>query len=127
MSNHGHNDDDASKVIHIFERHRRGEHLHFPIEEGGELIVSPDGFNYVSFREDNPLPSSPTHPQAEAGYLEVAHARHYIFKFIEPHKDYQRIDNYYVPGDKLHEFIQSISRRPGQLIEIKPFIPDFIG
>ncbi|MEB3286068.1 MAG: hypothetical protein VKJ04_01055 [Vampirovibrionales bacterium] len=118
---------DASKVISIFQRHKRGEHLHFPVEGGGELIVSPDGFNYVSFWKEKTLSVCSSHPQADPDYLEIAHAKHYLFTFVEAHKEGARVDNYYVPGDRLEEFAKSVETRPGQLIEIKPFIPDSVG
>lgn len=114
---------DTSKVISIFQRHRRGDTLHFPVEEGGELIISPDGFNYVSFRQEKPAGDHAGDILAQE-YLEVAHCRHYIFSFLENHKEFVRVDNYYVSGDKLTEFLKGLSKRPGKLIEIKPFIPD---
>lgn len=114
-------DEISSKVINIFQRHRRGEHLHFEVEEGGELIISPDGFNYVSLKQDRN-----GHGHDEKTLREIAEAKHYIVKMIEAHHDTGavRLNNYYVPGGRLAEFMLSLPHRPGKILEIKPFIPD---
>lgn len=118
---------DTNNVISIFQRHRRGEPVHLPGELQGEMVQSPDGFNYISTREDLPELSSQNHPQAELSHLEIAGKKHYVFKFLEQHKEFQRLDSYYVPGDQLTDFIPTIHCRPGQLIEIQQFIPDTLG
>jgi hypothetical protein len=112
--------DISSKVINIFQRHRRGEHLHFDIEEGGELIISPDGFNYVSLKQESDGLNT------EENLLDVASKKSYIFKMMEMHHDSHtvRLNNYYVPGSRLEEFLSSLPTRPGKLLEIKQFIPD---
>lgn len=113
-------DDLSSKVINIFQKHRRGEHFHFEVEEGGEMVISPDGFNYVSIKHDsNGL-------NDESSLLEVAGAKHYVVKMMEIHHDSGtvRLNNYFVPGNRLTEFMLSLGQRPGQLLEIKQFIPD---
>lgn len=113
-------DDISSKVINIFQRHRRGEHFHFDMEEGGELVISPDGFNYVSIKHDHPASSE------EGSLWEVAGMRHYIIKMMEAHHEGNsiRLNNYYIPGERLEEFLLSLPQRPGKILEIKQFIPD---
>lgn len=113
-------DDISSKVINIFQRHRQGDSLHFEVEEGGELVISPDGFNYVSLRQDSNGHNS------EKNLQEVAGSRHYIVKMIEMHNDGHtvRLNNYYIPGERLEEFMLNLANRPGRLLEIKQFIPD---
>lgn len=113
-------DDISNKVINIFQRHRRGEHFHFEVEEGGEMVISPDGFNYVTIKHDsNGL-------NGEESLLEVAAAKQYVAKMMEIHHENGtvRLNNYIVPGDRLSEFMLSLAQRPGQLLEIKQFIPD---
>lgn len=114
------NDDISSKVINIFQKHRRGDHFHFDIEDGGELIISPDGFNYVSLKQDSDGLNN------EENLLDVAARKYYIFKIMEMHHETKtvRLNNYYVPGSRLEEFIRSLSTRPGKILEIKQFIPD---
>lgn len=116
-------EDISNKVINIFQRHRRGEHFHFDVEEGGELIISPDGFNYVSLKQEG------VGAQEEESHFEIATKKHYIFKMVESHRDSQtlRMNNYYVPGDRLEEFLLSLTQRPGKILEIKQFIPDISG
>lgn len=105
-----------NKVISLFQRHRRGEHFHFTVDEGGEMVISPDGFNYVTFRQDD------AH-QTEM-LKEVAKTRHYIVKMLEEHRDTARLNNYHIPGELLDEFLKSLSQRPGRILEIKQFLPD---
>lgn len=112
-------DEISNKVINIFQRHRRGDSLHFEVEEGGELIISPDGFNYVSLKQDRHGEDSP--------YVDIAAMKHYIIKMMEVHEHSIRLNNYYVPGDRLQEFLSTLSSRPGKVLEIKQFIPDHIG
>ena len=131
MVDHG-QDDTPGNVVSLFEHQhpKRAEQASFLKQAGddaGELVVTPDDFNYVSKREDNPLPQSAAHPAVEPGYLDTTHKKHYLFKFLEHHKDHCRVDTYHVPGDRLLEFIESIPRRPGRLIEIQQFIPDDVG
>jgi hypothetical protein len=113
-------DEISNKVINIFQRHRRGDHFHFDIEEGGELIISPDGFNYVSLKQESDGLNN------EENLLDVAAKKYYIFKMMEMHHDSNtvRLNNYYVPGSRLEEFIHSLCNRPGKILEIKQFIPD---
>ncbi len=115
--------DDISNVINIFQRHRRGEHLHFEVEEGGEIIISPDGFNYVSIKQDG----NGNHDETTLN--EIAKKKHYIFKMMEVHNEGHtvRLNNYYVPGDRLEEFLLSLPHRPGSILEIKQFIPDHMA
>ncbi len=114
--------DDISNVIHIFQRHRRGDHLHFEVEEGGELIISPDGFNYVSLRQERDQLNDHNDEKAQ---VEMAGHKHYIVKMLEPHQDGSiRLNNYDVPGKRLEEFLLSLPNRPGKILEIKQFIPD---
>ncbi|WP_303674960.1 hypothetical protein [Vampirovibrio chlorellavorus] len=113
-------DDLSNKVISIFQKYRRGEHFHFEVEEGGEMVISPDGFNYVSIKHDsNGL-------NEETSLLEVGDAKHYVIKMMEVHHDSHtvRLNNYFVPGNRLEEFMLSLAQRPGKLLEIKQFIPD---
>ncbi len=112
-------DEISNKVINIFQRHRRGDNLHFEVEEGGELVISPDGFNYVSIRQDRSA--------EEIAAQEVAAKKHYIIKMMESHDHAVRLNNYYVPGERLEEFLLSLASRPGHVLEIKQFIPDHIG
>ena len=116
-------DDISSKVINIFQRHRRGESLHFEVEEGGELIISPDGFNYVSMKQDR------NGQHDEKLMVELAAKKHYIIKMMEVHSDAGmiRLNNYYIPGERLHEFMNTLAHRPGNILEIKQFIPDVMG
>ena len=113
--------DDSNKVISIFQRHRRGEEFHFEVEEGGELIISPDGFNYFSAKQDC------DGAEEERALLELADAKHYIVKMIESHESAMRTNNYYVPGGRLQEFLLSLPNRPGKIVEIKQFIPDHMA
>ena len=113
-------DELSHKVINIFQRHRRGEHFHFEVEEGGEMIISPDGFNYVSIKHGS------HGVNGEESLVEVAAVKHYIAKMMEVHPDSDtvRLNNYCIPGDRLQEFMLSLPQRPGKLLEIKQFIPD---
>ncbi|HEY9687716.1 MAG TPA: hypothetical protein V6C52_12140 [Coleofasciculaceae cyanobacterium] len=117
-------DDISNKVINIFQRHRRGETFHFEVEEGGELIISPDGFNYVSLKQD--VNGQINGNNGERVQMEVAEVKHYIVKMMEVHHEGQsiRLNNYYIPGERLEEFMLSLANRPGRLLEIKQFIPD---
>ncbi|WP_373530978.1 hypothetical protein [Vampirovibrio sp.] len=113
-------DEISNKVISIFQKHRRGDHFHFEVEEGGEMIISHDGFNYVSIKHDsNGL-------NDEDSLNEVGEAKHYVVKMMELHHDSGnvRLNNYFVPGKRIEEFMLSLSQRPGKLLEIKQFIPD---
>lgn len=113
-------DELSHKVISIFQKHRRGENFHFEVEEGGEMVISPDGFNYVSIKHDNQGLNDETSLQ------EVGNAKHYVVKMMEVHHDGNtvRLNNYFVPGNRLEEFMLSLSQRPGTLLEVKQFIPD---
>ena len=113
-------DSNDHKVVSIFQRHKRGEHFHIPVEEGGELIISPDGINYVSFRSDK----GETH-MSEADLLEVSSKKHYIIKMLESHKNGDfRLDHYYVDAQQLETFISTLESRPGKLLGIDPFFPE---
>lgn len=108
------------KVVNIFERHRRGEHFHFEVEDGGELIISPDGFHYVSFKSEYPQ----GHQQIDE-LTDLADKKHYIIKILESHRDGgSRLNNYYVPGERLDEFLSSLSNRPGKILEIERVFPE---
>lgn len=111
-----------NKVINIFQRHKKGDHFFFPVEEGGEMVISPDGFNYVTLKQ----PKGNGNGELDA-MVEIAERKHYIVKFVEDHKDSLRIDSFHVPGGRLEEFLSSLEKRPGKLVEIKPFYPDQIG
>jgi len=116
--------DDHNKIVSLFERHKRGEHFHFNLnensgEDGGEMIISPDGFHYVSFKFGPDVAAK--HEEDE---MEMSQARSYVFKMLEHHKDTVRVNHYYVPGERLDEFLQSLFTRPGKLLEIKPYIAD---
>jgi hypothetical protein len=117
------NDDISHKVISIFQRHRQGEQIHLPADEGGELIISPDGFNYVSLKQEQGGFSD------EENLKDVAAAKHYIIKMMEAHPDSHtvRLNNYDVPGERLEEFLLSLPQRPGKILEIKQFIPDHMA
>lgn len=111
----------AEKVVSIFQRQLRGDHAHAG-EVGGEMVLSPDGFPYVSIRYEG------EHAQTEEVSLwDIAHRRHYVIKLIESHKDALRLNTYHVAGHRLHEFLTTLDKRPGTLLEIKPFLPDTIG
>jgi hypothetical protein len=107
------------KVINIFQRHRRGEHFHFEVEEGGELIISPDGFNYVSFKTAHVYDSD-----SDEALQELANKKHYLVKILEHHREASRVNNYYVPGERLEEFLLSLPHRPGKILEIQQVIPN---
>ncbi len=113
-------DDLSNKVISIFQRHRRGDHFHFEVEEGGEMIISPDGFNYVTIKHDCQGVND------ETALHDVGDAKHYVIKMMEIHHESNtvRLNNYLVPGNRLEEFMLSLSQRPGKLLEIKQFIPN---
>jgi hypothetical protein len=116
-------EDISHKVISIFQRHRRGESIEQMdplMEEGGELTVTPDGFHYISIKQENHFPYD------ETTLLETANLKHYIVKLMEVHHESQtiRLNNYHVPGGQLQEFLLSLPQRPGTLLEIKQFIPD---
>jgi hypothetical protein len=113
-------DEISHKVISIFQRHRRGEHHEHDIDETGELIVTPDGFHYVSIKQENHPPND------EATLLETADMKHYMIKIMEVHHESNtvRLNNYHVPGNRLEEFLLSLSQRPGKILEIRQFIPD---
>lgn len=116
-------DDLNNKVISIFQKHHRGEAHQQELDEGGELILSPDGFNYVSLKhEQNGI-------QEEGSLIEVAHAKHYIIKIMEVHHESHtiRLNNYHIPGERLEEFLLSLPSRPGKVLEIKQFIPDHMA
>lgn len=113
-------DDLSHKVISIFQRHRRGDHFHFEMEDGGELVISPDGFNYVSIKHESHGPNQ------ESSLREVAGMKHYIVKMMEIHHetDTVRLNNYDIPGERLEEFMLSLAQRPGKILEIRQYIPD---
>ena len=116
-------DDINHKVISIFQRQRHSENAHHgatELEEGGELIISPDGFKYVSLKEDV------NGNNDEAAQIEMAGKKHYLIKMMEVHHENGsiRLNNYHVSGERLEEFLLSIASRPGRLLEIKQFIPD---
>jgi hypothetical protein len=113
-------DEISNKVINIFQKYRRGDYFHFEVEEGGEMIISPDGFNYVSIKHGT------NGVNDEDSLLDVSEAKHYVIKMMELHNDSNtvRLNNYFVPGKRLEEFMLSLSQRPGKLLEIKQFIPD---
>lgn len=116
-------DDIKSKVISIFERHRREEHGHFQVAEGEEFAISPDGFHYATLKHEHAGPGE------EKSLLEMASCKHYMFKMMETHPDSHtiRLNNYHVPGDRLEEFLLSLPGRPGTLLEIRQFIPDHMA
>ncbi|MBY0449738.1 MAG: hypothetical protein K2X01_03840 [Cyanobacteria bacterium] len=110
-----------SKVIHIFERHKKGDHFHFEVEEGGELVISPDGLNYVTFKYFPP----------EAVTLEEQAKQHfaskfYLVKMLESHKQsgVTRINHYHVSGEQLESFLKSLDKRPGTLIGVESYLPN---
>jgi hypothetical protein len=90
------------------------------VEEGGEMIISPDGFNYVSIKHGT------NGVNDEDSLLDVSEAKHYVIKMMELHHDSNtvRLNNYFVPGKRIEEFMLSLNQRPGKLLEIKQFIPD---
>ncbi|MBX2860259.1 MAG: hypothetical protein KTR14_03430 [Vampirovibrio sp.] len=110
------------KVINIFRRARRGEHVHIPGEEDGEMVDSPDGFSYVTLKQNQ---DGDHHDEDEL--VETAARKHYLVKMLEHHKDAIRINNYHVPGDRLEEFMSTLESRPGKVLEIKQFLPDITG
>jgi hypothetical protein len=119
-------DDISHKVINIFQRHRRGEAIEQTdplLEEGGELINTPDGFHYISIKHENQAPND------ETTLRETADLKHYIVKLMEVHHESRtvRLNNYHVPGARLQEFLLSLPQRPGTLLEIKQFIPDHMA
>ena len=113
-------EDINSKVISIFQRHKKGDHFYFPVEEGGEMVISPDGFNYVTMKQ-------PKNNNELETMIDLASMKHYMVKFVEEHKDALRVDSFHVPGNRLAEFLESIGKRPGRLLEIKQFYPEQIG
>lgn len=115
-------DDIHNKVVSIFQKHRRGDNFHFQVDEEGEMVITPDGFNYVTLKH------SKDHGRHNEGSLfEIGDQKNYIFKFVEPHDNDIRIDNYYVTGDRLMEFLGSLDKRPGRLVEIKQFLPEHLA
>jgi hypothetical protein len=124
MSDDTVHDEINNKVVSIFKRHRRGDHFHFDLEEGGEMVISPDGFNYVSIKYDNNSGNN-----GEESQLEVAAGRHYLVKMMEVHHDPEqvRLNNYYIPGERLEEFLLSLPQRPGKCLEIKQILPDYMA
>jgi hypothetical protein len=112
-------DEMKNKVIHIFQRHQRGDHFHFEVDEGGELVISPDGFNYVSFKTLHAAD-----PESGDSLMELAQKKHYIIKMLEHHRDSDRVNNYYVSGERLEEFLTTLHQRPGKILEIERFYPD---
>lgn len=107
------------KVISIFQKHKKGDQYHFDVGEGGHLVISPDGFNYVTFK----LPDA-TESDQEESLFDMAHKKHYLIKMVERHRDNDLINHYYVPGSKLDEFFETLSQRPGKILEIDRFYPD---
>lgn len=114
-----HNEELDNKVISLFSRHHKGERLHGEDTHGGELVESPDGYWYISFKL-NPQGD----PFKEEMLLELAYKKHYILRFLESHHDYPRLNNYHVPGDQLQAFLLTLAQRPGKLLEIEPYHPD---
>lgn len=115
-------DDIHNKVVSIFQKHRRGENLHFAVDDEGEMVITPDGFNYVTLKHDVDQGRYNVESLRELG-----DQKNYIFKFIEPHENDIRIDSYYVTGDRLMEFLNSLDKRPGKLLEVKQFLPDHLA
>lgn len=119
MSEKSKNDEIQNKVINIFQRHKKGDQYHFDVEEGGHLVISPDGFNYVSFK----MPPADVSDQEEST-LELASKKHYLIKMLERHRDCDMINHYYIPGSKLNAFLTTLKDRAGEILEIDRFYPD---
>ena len=111
------------KVVNIFQRHLRGDQFHFEVEDGGEVVVSPDGFTYVTLWHERPK-NGQGWLQDEEKLFGAALKKNYILKFLETHKEGVRMNHYHVPAHRLEEFLMGLSKRPGKLLEIKQFIPD---
>ncbi|MBK8190651.1 MAG: hypothetical protein IPK79_09415 [Vampirovibrionales bacterium] len=105
------------KVIEMFKRHGGGL---FPadVASGGEFAVSPDGFHYLTFRQNQ----EDAHGEEEL--VSLAHKKHYLVKMIEHHRDAIRVNLYHVEGERLTAFLQELDKRPGALLEIQPFFPE---
>jgi hypothetical protein len=116
-------DDINHKVISLFQRHRHDESAVDVLEEVGDLATSPDGFVYFSVKHEQ------EGLLAEQNLTDVAVAKHYIVKMMEVHHESHtvRVNNYDVPGDRLEDFLLSLSQRPGKILEIKQFIPDHMA
>lgn len=113
-------DDLNHKVIHLFQRHKKGEVAQAELEAEGEMIETPDGFHYVTLKHEN------IGLHEEQSLISVAEAKHYVVKMMEVHHDNNtvRLSHYIVPGNRLEEFLASVSERPGRLLEIRQFIPE---
>ncbi len=114
-------DEFSHNVISLFQRHRRGESGVWDALENGELTATPDGFNYLSsLHEIGGLADGES-------LSEVAYTKHYLVKMMEEHREHIRLNQYEVPGERLEEFLLSLRTRPGQILEIKQFIPDHMA
>ncbi len=101
-----------SKVIHIFERHK---------DDGGELVISPDGLNYVTFKY-LPPEAITVEEQAKQHFA----SKFYLVKMLESHKQsgVTRINHYHVCGEQLESFLKSLDKRPGTLIGVESYLPN---
>jgi hypothetical protein len=111
--------DKDHKVIELFTRHKRGEKVHLPGDEGGEMCVTPDGYHYISFKN-----TWNGHPLDEESLKSFAREQHYVIKLQEHHSSGCRLDHYYVTGENLEAFLRTLPHRPGTLLGIQAFFPD---
>lgn len=113
---------DQTKVVSLFDHHGRNK---LPQGIEGDLNESPDGYQYFTVRYENSENGgarSGRHEEESA--IDVGLKKHYLFKFVEHHKDHSRVDTFYISGEQLEGFIRTIDIRPGKLVEIKQYIPD---
>ena len=116
------NDEHHSKVIDIFRQPHH--HEQSPDDLLEEVVTTPDGFQYISVKQERNCGN-----QGEESQIEIAASRHYVVKMMEVHHEPEalRINNYSVPGERLEEFLLNLSQRPGKLLEIQQLLPDHMA
>jgi len=112
---------DNNNVVSMFPRQSR----HLPEDVKGDPVETADGFLYLSMRYENSEEggaNSGKHEEELA--IDVGLKKHYLFKFVEHHKDHSRVDTFDIPAEQLEVFIKTLDTRPGKLVEITQYIPD---
>ena len=115
-------DDIHKKVVSIFQKHHRGELVQATSADEGEMVTTPDGFNYVTIKHQKDLGL-----HNEDVLQDIGEQKNYIIKFVEVHENDIRVDSYHVPGNRLTEFLTNLDKRPGKLLEVKQFLPDHLA
>ena len=79
------------------------------------------GFKYVRYDRD-----FNGNPFIEKNLLEYANSCHYIVRIMKERETGLSLYNYYVPSEKLYEFLEKFYKNElqGKIIEIEKYIPN---